>query len=655
MPRRLSRPPLTHLDITMTSPSLPVGAPPAFAMHLRPCARRARRLLVACLLLSAAPLFGQVRIVTNGDSITAGVGASNPGAGGYPARLDALLGPAFTVQAEATSGATLLQRGRPSFRSTTGVANTLGADPDIITIMLGTNDSKAVHQAHLPDFVDDYVSLLDTYRLALGDVTIHPVLPPPATDVDVRGSVVANQIIPGVLEAARRRGLAVIDVHSAFGREPLGFFTDGVHPADPGHLLIAERLRDGLVSGRLLRPLPAPWQRLDVGATGLAGADALDLDGAVQVFGAGAGVGSRADAFRFAAQTTAGDASVAARVAAVENVDPLVPTSEEAAAGVMIRESLGRDARHVAVLVTPGQGVSFRWRDSKGAAGGQVAVAGVTPPVWVRIDRSGDDFTARYSADGSVWTTIGTPRRVAIPVGAHAGLAVAGGSGAQLVRGRFESPQISRQPPGTPFAPVDLAATAGAGSVTLDWSAAPGAVSYRILRATAPDGVFGERGVATAGATTFSDGGASGGATYHYIVVPDDGVAQGPASTLLRVGPPDAPTGLAVEMISFNQARLAWNPRDEASSYRVKRATGGGSYATIATVTGTTGHIDTGALPGTTYRYVVTAVNGSGESRASASVTPDPWGLNQRPSGPRQTPGRRAFVVDPNTEFMSRR
>lgn len=638
----------------MTSQSLPAGASPALAENHRPSSRRARHLLAACLLLSAAPLFGQVRIVTNGDSITAGVGASDPNTSGYPARLDALLGPGFTVQREATSGATLLQRGRPSYRSTSGVANTVAADPDIITIMLGSNDSKAVHQALLPDFIDDYVSLIDTYRGALGDVSIYPVLPPPATDVDVRGSVVANHILPGVLEAARRRGLNVIDVHSAFGRDPLGFFTDGVHPADQGYQIIAERLRDGLFSNLVLRPLPDAWQRADIGATGLGGADALDFDGSVIMLGAGVGVGARADAFRFAAQSTAGDSSVMARVGVVENVDPLVPVAASAAAGVMIRESLGRDSRHAAVLVTAGQGVSFRWRDSKGATGGEVNIPGVTPPVWVRLDRSGDDFTAQYSADGFNWSPIGTSRRITMPAGAHAGLAVNSGSATQLARGRFESVEVSRQAPGTPFAPLNVEATATAGSVTLNWPASPGATSYRILRATSPDGAFSERGLATAGATTFSDGSVNSGATYYYTVVPLDGSLQGPASTPLRVGPPEAPTGLSVVMISFGQARLTWNARDEATSYRVKRASGNGSYATIATVTGATTYLDSSAIPGTTYRYIVTAVNGSGESRASANFTPEPYGLHLRPSGPRQTPGRRAFIIDSNTEYMSR-
>jgi lysophospholipase L1-like esterase len=597
-----------------------------------------------------------VRIVTNGDSITVGVGAGDESAGGYPARLDALLGPGFTVRPEAVSGATLLQRGRPSFRDTTAVPNTLAADPDIVTIMLGTNDSKASNwTANRHEFVDDYVSLIDNYYRELGEVMIHPVLPPPATDVDVRGSVVANEILPGILEAARRRGLNVIDVHSAFGDSPLAFFTDGVHPNDAGHQLIAERMRDGLVGGRVLRPLSAAWQRHDIGATGLAGADALDADGSVVVLGAGAAVGGRADAFRFASQTSAGDASVSARVSAVENVDPLTGTRADAAAGVMIRESLGRDARHAAVMVTAAEGVSFRWRDAKGAAGGAVTVANVRPPVWLRLEREGDDFTALYSADGANWTQIGATRRIAIPVAAHAGLATQSGSNSVLARGRFDLPQIVRQPAGTPDAPVALQAQATAGTVTLTWPAAPGAATYRVLRANTLEGPFTERGVASAGTTTFSDGGVNTNTTYYYIVVPEDDVGQGPATTILRVGPPEAPNGLAAEMIAFNQARLTWNPRDDATSYRVKRATGNGSFVTIGTATeGATSYVDGAALPGVRYRYVVSAVNGSGESAASAVASPEAFGLNPRPSGTRPTGGRRAWPVTPAGDFMSR-
>ena len=67
---------------------------------------------------------------------------------------------------------------------------------------------------------------------------------------------------------------------------------------------------------------------------------------------------------------------------------------------------------------------------------------------------------------------------------------------------------------------------------------------------------------------------------------------------------------------------LSWSSVANAASYNVKRAaTSGGSYTTIATsITGTT-YTDPGLTAGSTYYYVVSAVNGSNESVNSAEVS----------------------------------
>lgn len=69
------------------------------------------------------------------------------------------------------------------------------------------------------------------------------------------------------------------------------------------------------------------------------------------------------------------------------------------------------------------------------------------------------------------------------------------------------------------------------------------------------------------------------------------------------------------------QVQLRWNESLGATSYRVKRSTTSGSgYSTIATVSQTT-YTDTSAINGTTYYYVVSAVNSAGESSNTAQDT----------------------------------
>ena len=69
---------------------------------------------------------------------------------------------------------------------------------------------------------------------------------------------------------------------------------------------------------------------------------------------------------------------------------------------------------------------------------------------------------------------------------------------------------------------------------------------------------------------------------------------------------------------------LSWTASSGATSYNVKRATvSGGPYTTIASPT-TTSHTNTGLVNGTTYYYVVSAVNAAGESANSAQVSATP-------------------------------
>jgi hypothetical protein len=107
--------------------------------------------------------------------------------------------------------------------------------------------------------------------------------------------------------------------------------------------------------------------------------------------------------------------------------------------------------------------------------------------------------------------------------------------------------------------------------------------------------------------------------TDQYLRSPINGIQIIPAT---GGSPPQPPTGLTATAGNA-QVGLNWNSSAGATSYNVKRSTTTGGEATITNVT-TTSFNDTGLNNGTTYFYVVSALNSNGESGNSSEVSATP-------------------------------
>jgi endo-1,4-beta-xylanase len=99
--------------------------------------------------------------------------------------------------------------------------------------------------------------------------------------------------------------------------------------------------------------------------------------------------------------------------------------------------------------------------------------------------------------------------------------------------------------------------------------------------------------------------------------------------TILEAGlgnAPPVPTGLQAQAGS-GQVQLTWSASAGATSYNVKRATtSGGPYTTVGSAT-TTSFTNTGLTNGTTFFFVVSAVNSNGESANSTQVSATPQAM----------------------------
>jgi hypothetical protein len=88
----------------------------------------------------------------------------------------------------------------------------------------------------------------------------------------------------------------------------------------------------------------------------------------------------------------------------MDNTDPW------AKAGVMIREKMTPYSKHASVFITPGQGVTFQYRENEDGPTVAVTKPGVTVPQYVKIERTiSGVFQASHSVDGSNWYDVNAP------------------------------------------------------------------------------------------------------------------------------------------------------------------------------------------------------------------------------------------------------
>jgi len=145
--------------------------------------------------------------------------------------------------------------------------------------------------------------------------------------------------------------------------------------------------------------------------------------GTYLLVGCGAGIWGTLDEFHFASKRLVGDGAVTAKVESLQDPD------QRAQAGVMIRASLDSHAKFAAVYVTPKGGVIYQVRVVDFVLGDDYLATpeqhALHAPVWVRISRQGDQFSAFYSSDGVTWTSmVWSPQTISMPDTVYVGLAV---------------------------------------------------------------------------------------------------------------------------------------------------------------------------------------------------------------------------------------
>ena len=196
-----------------------------------------------------------IKVACVGDSITAGVGSSAP-QNDYPSLLGDLLGPGYNVVNFGESGATLLKNGDSPYQQRGGYGRSAAFAPNVVIILLGTNDSKPQNWgAHKGEFAADYAALLDYYAALPTHPKLYACLPTPVTkpNYGINAPNVTDEL-PIIRQVAAQKGATLIDVHGQVPSDNADF-ADGVHPNDTGYVLLASAIYQGMTHGPVILPI----------------------------------------------------------------------------------------------------------------------------------------------------------------------------------------------------------------------------------------------------------------------------------------------------------------------------------------------------------------------------------------------------------------
>jgi lysophospholipase L1-like esterase len=158
-----------------------------------------------------------------------------------------MLGDTYSVGNFGSTGSTVLLNSWKPYMNQSQFKDAQAFNPDIVVIMLGTNDDLKELEQYNESFEEDYSALVSSFQQLESSPQILIANSPPifSNSSDLSPSYLANTIIPCTFDVANKMCLPLIDVYDSFGNHT-DYFQDGVHPNSQGAALIASDVYDAI-------------------------------------------------------------------------------------------------------------------------------------------------------------------------------------------------------------------------------------------------------------------------------------------------------------------------------------------------------------------------------------------------------------------------
>jgi lysophospholipase L1-like esterase len=190
---------------------------------------------------------GTVRVACVGDSITFGALVKHRKVNCYPAQLEKLLGSGYSVRNFGANGHSMQRSADKPYWTHPYFDASLAFEPQIVLLMLGTNDAAEYNWQGIEPYISEYRKMLTYYETLPSRPTIYILTPPVQFPVENPTKVIhalRTRELDEITAALRKLGaelsLGVIDIHTAMENRPEYFKFDGLHPDAGGARLIAE-------------------------------------------------------------------------------------------------------------------------------------------------------------------------------------------------------------------------------------------------------------------------------------------------------------------------------------------------------------------------------------------------------------------------------
>ena len=207
----------------------------------------------------------RIKIAFAGDSITGGMGTTDPARDSYPAQLSEMLGGAYEVGNFSEGGRCVLSdSGSPYFESE-AFADSLLFMPDVVCIMLGTNDlSSLIGRDDAAEVLRrDMLTLLEKYTALDSKPIIYLLTPTARTDDNALEEGIRDIILPTYKKISEDLGLGFVDTYTV-SQDMKHHLTDSVHPDSIACSYIATWLYNAIVSNSNISSTVTDVSRVEV-------------------------------------------------------------------------------------------------------------------------------------------------------------------------------------------------------------------------------------------------------------------------------------------------------------------------------------------------------------------------------------------------------